>query len=92
LTVANYQRTDPQLISDLSKEILKDNSLTFAEKALSIKSALDASALNTSSSSSSASNTIKDSTLKPLRAGDIAIVSVDLAMAQDSTGPLAIKS
>lgn len=76
----------------MSKEILKDNSLTFAEKALSIKSALDASALNTSSSSSSASNTIKDSSLKPLRAGDIAIVSVDLAMAQDSTGPLAIKS
>ena len=29
---------------------------------------------------------------KPSMAGDIAIIDVDLAMAQDSTGPLAIRS
>jgi 3-isopropylmalate/(R)-2-methylmalate dehydratase large subunit len=85
LTIANYQQTDAQLItSDSAKETLKNNSLTFAEKALSVKSALDLSP--------SSSNTGKDSRVKHLKAGDIAIVNVDLAMAQDSTGPLAIKS
>ena len=81
MTIANYQQTDPQLTPDSAKEISKDDSLTFAEKALSMKSVL-----------SSHSNTGKDSGVKRLKAGDIAIVDVDLAMAQDSTGPLAIKS
>ncbi|MFL6482413.1 MAG: aconitase/3-isopropylmalate dehydratase large subunit family protein [Nitrososphaera sp.] len=67
---------------------MKNNSLTFAEKALSIKSVQDASYL----SSSASSNATNSSLLKQLNAGDIAIVAVDLAMAQDSTGPLAIKS
>ena len=60
------------------KNILEDISLTFAEKAISIKSL-----------------TLKnkqDEVSKPSMAGDIAIVDVDLAMAQDSTGPLAIRS
>ena len=60
------------------KNILEDSSLTFAEKAISIKSL-----------------TLKnkqDEVSKPSMAGDIAIVDVDLAMAQDSTGPLAIRS
>jgi 3-isopropylmalate/(R)-2-methylmalate dehydratase large subunit len=83
LTIANYRQTDPQLASDSAKEILKDNSLTFAEKALSMRSVQDLSSL---------SNTSNGSSLKHLKAGDIAIVNVDLAMAQDSTGPLAIKS
>jgi 3-isopropylmalate/(R)-2-methylmalate dehydratase large subunit len=83
LTIANYRQTDPQLASDSAKEILKDNSLTFAEKALSMRSVMDLS---------SPSNTSNGSSLKQLKAGDIAIVNVDLAMAQDSTGPLAIKS
>jgi 3-isopropylmalate/(R)-2-methylmalate dehydratase large subunit len=83
LTIANYQQTDPLFTSDSAKEILKDNSLTFAEKALSVKSAQDLSAF---------SNSTSDLSNNHLRAGDIAIVSVDLAMAQDSTGPLAIKS
>jgi 3-isopropylmalate/(R)-2-methylmalate dehydratase large subunit len=83
LTIVNYRQTDPQLASDSAKEILKDNSLTFAEKALSMRSVMDLS---------SPSNTSNGSSLKQLKAGDIAIVNVDLAMAQDSTGPLAIKS
>jgi 3-isopropylmalate/(R)-2-methylmalate dehydratase large subunit len=83
LTIANYQQTDHQLTSDGAKEILRDNSLTFAEKALSMRSVMDLS---------SPSNTNKGSGLQHLKAGDIAIVNVDLAMAQDSTGPLAIKS
>jgi 3-isopropylmalate/(R)-2-methylmalate dehydratase large subunit len=83
LTIANYRQTDPQLASDSAKGILKDNSLTFAEKALSMRSVMDLS---------SPSNTSNGSSLKQLKAGDIAIVNVDLAMAQDSTGPLAIKS
>ena len=60
------------------KNILEDSSLTFAEKAISIKSL-----------------TLKNKqgeVSKPSMAGDIAIVDVDLAMAQDSTGPLAIRS
>lgn len=83
MTIVNYRQTDPQLASDSAKEILKDNSLTFAEKALSMRSVMDLS---------SPSNTSNGSSLKQLKAGDIAIVNVDLAMAQDSTGPLAIKS
>lgn len=50
-----------------TKKTLQDDSLTFAEKILSIKSS------------------------NPLQAGDIATVGVDLTLAQDSTGPLAIK-
>ncbi|MFL6502948.1 MAG: aconitase/3-isopropylmalate dehydratase large subunit family protein [Nitrososphaera sp.] len=89
MTVANYQDIALQpTTSDSTLEILKNNSLTFAEKALSIKSVQDASYL----SSSASSNATNSSLLKQLNAGDIAIVAVDLAMAQDSTGPLAIKS
>ena len=51
------------------RAIVKDESLTFAEKMLSIKS----------------------NGQKTYRAGEIAIVKPDLTMAQDSTGPLAIK-
>ena len=81
MTTVDYQHNDLQLTSDITKDILEDNSLTFAEKALSMKSAADPP-----------SNTSKGLRLKHLMAGDIAIISVDLAMAQDSTGPLAIKS
>jgi 3-isopropylmalate/(R)-2-methylmalate dehydratase large subunit len=80
LTTVDYQHNDLQLTSDITKDILEDNSLTFAEKALSMKSV------------DPPSNTSKGLRLKHLMAGDIAIISVDLAMAQDSTGPLAIKS
>lgn len=58
------------------KNILEDKSLTFAEKIISIKSV---EANNKKSKKISMS-------------GDIVIVDVDLAMAQDSTGPLAIRS
>ncbi len=58
------------------KSILVDNSLTFAEKAISIK---NVEARNKKSKVISAT-------------GDIVVVDVDLAMAQDSTGPLAIRS
>ncbi len=51
-------------------QILKNETLTFAEKAISLK-ALDGK--------------------KVQRTGDIAVVKIDLAMAQDSTGPLAIR-
>lgn len=54
------------------KSIVDDNSLTFAEKAITIK---DVEMNN-----------------RKFMAGDIVVVSVDLAMAQDSTGPLAIRS
>lgn len=56
------------------KNIVEDESLTFAEKAVSIKS------------------TQHDASQTHLNAGDIAVVKADLAMAQDSTGPLAIRS
>lgn len=56
--------------------ILDDESLTFAEKVISIKN------IETRD---------KKSRIKAA-AGDIVIVNVDLAMAQDSTGPLAIRS
>jgi 3-isopropylmalate/(R)-2-methylmalate dehydratase large subunit len=57
------------------KNILEDKSLTFAEKAISIKS------VETLANKSKIS-----------MSGDIVVVEVDLAMAQDSTGPLAIRS
>ena len=58
------------------RTILDDNSLTVAEKLISIKNA-----------------DISDGKSKSVSMpGDIVIVSVDLAMAQDSTGPLAIRS
>ncbi|MDQ3835630.1 MAG: aconitase family protein, partial [Thermoproteota archaeon] len=89
MTVGNYQDIAPQLTtSDSTVEILKDNSLTFAEKALSIKSVQDASSFSSSAPPNASNNSLR----KQLSAGDIAIVAVDLAMAQDSTGPLAIKS
>src|SRR5215207_11359362 len=59
-----------------AKNIIDDNSLTFAEKIISIKS------IETHSKKSA----------KISRSGDIVVVDVDLAMAQDSTGPLAIRS
>src|SRR5919108_4323074 len=58
------------------KHILDDKSLTFAEKLISIK---NIERLNKKSKALS-------------MAGEIVIVDVDLAMAQDSTGPLAIRS
>ncbi|MFL6561948.1 MAG: aconitase family protein, partial [Bacillus sp. (in: firmicutes)] len=58
------------------KYILDNKSLTFAEKLINIK---NVERLNKNA------NTLS-------LAGDIAIVNVDLAMAQDSTGPLAIRS
>src|SRR5919106_5959538 len=59
-----------------AKNIIDDNSLTFAEKIISIKSVVTQSKKST----------------KISRSGDIVVVDVDLAMAQDSTGPLAIRS
>ena len=61
------------------KSILNDNSLTFAEKAISLKNA------QTKGDSDNETKVVSI-------AGDIVIVDVDLAMAQDSTGPLAIRS
>lgn len=54
----------------MSQGILNDNSLTFAEKIISLRA------------------DIGDKVHHP---GDITVISADLAMAQDSTGPLAIK-
>ncbi len=71
------QQNSSHSVSNI-KDILEDSSLTFAEKVISIKSL-----------------TLKNKqgeVSKPSMAGDIAIVEVDLAMAQDSTGPLAIRS
>jgi 3-isopropylmalate/(R)-2-methylmalate dehydratase large subunit len=59
------------------KDILNDKSLTVAEKLISIKSV-------------KTGNTKSKTT--PSMSGDIVTVDVDLAMAQDSTGPLAIRS
>ncbi|MGB8033652.1 MAG: 3-isopropylmalate dehydratase large subunit [Nitrososphaeraceae archaeon] len=61
------------------KSILNDNSLTFAEKAINLKNA------QTKGDSDNESKVVSI-------AGDIVVVDVDLAMAQDSTGPLAIRS
>jgi 3-isopropylmalate/(R)-2-methylmalate dehydratase large subunit len=58
------------------KYIIDDKSLTFAEKLISIK---NVERLNKKSKALS-------------MGGEIVIVDVDLAMAQDSTGPLAIRS
>lgn len=59
-----------------TKTILDDNSLTIAEKLINIKNV-------------DTNNKESKSLSMP---GDIVIVNVDLAMAQDSTGPLAIRS
>ncbi len=69
------QQSQEQDITHL-KNILDDNSLTFAEKAISIKNV----------------ERHNKKTKVISMAGDIVIVDVDLAMAQDSTGPLAIRS
>lgn len=58
------------------KNILEDESITFAEKIISIKN------VETHN---------KKSKIKSV-SGDIVVVDVDLALAQDSTGPLAIRS
>src|SRR5919202_597715 len=59
------------------ESIIDNKSLTFAEKLINIKKNVESINKNTNTQS---------------MAGDIAIVNVDLAMAQDSTGPLAIRS
>jgi 3-isopropylmalate/(R)-2-methylmalate dehydratase large subunit len=74
---------DPQKQDvDHLQKILGDDSLTFAEKAINIKS------VRTKSESESRFPRSK----MPVSSGDIVVVSVDLALAQDSTGPLAIRS
>jgi hypothetical protein len=74
LSIADSQNVDWLKNSDIVRDIIEDNSLTFSEKALSIKSA-DLHSINSKGSKR----------LKHLIAGEIAIVNVDLAMAQDST-------
>src|SRR5919202_5159280 len=59
------------------ESIIDNKSLTLAEKLINIKKNVESINKNT--------NTLS-------MAGDIAIVNVDLAMVQDSTGPLAIRS
>ena len=54
----------------MSKTILSDESLTFAEKVIGMRA---------------------QSNNRPLSPGEITVLPVDIAMAQDSTGPLAIK-
>lgn len=76
-----WSLTSPQR-DDAATKILNDDSMTFAEKAISIKSR-QSSSQNTNHNHSSSRLSMT---------GDIAVVSVDLAMAQDSTGPLAIRS
>ena len=73
------QQHQKQEISHL-KNILDDNSLTFAEKTISVK--------NVQTKRDSGGTKFKVASL----AGEIVVVDVDLAMAQDSTGPLAIRS
>jgi 3-isopropylmalate/(R)-2-methylmalate dehydratase large subunit len=58
------------------KNILEDESLTFAEKIISIKNV----------------ETHNKKSKRKSVSGDIVVVDVDLALAQDSTGPLAIRS
>ena len=71
---------NPQQDVDHLQRVLGDDSLTFAEKAISIKN------VQTKTNSGFTSPKIAAAS------GDIVIVNVDLALAQDSTGPLAIRS
>jgi 3-isopropylmalate/(R)-2-methylmalate dehydratase large subunit len=75
------QNPQKQDVDHLQK-ILGDDSLTFAEKAINIK--------NVRTKSESESRLPRSKML--VSSGDIVVVSVDLALAQDSTGPLAIRS
>ncbi|HEX9319955.1 MAG TPA: aconitase/3-isopropylmalate dehydratase large subunit family protein [Nitrososphaeraceae archaeon] len=81
-TKSSSLQQQKQDVSSL-KNILDDNSLTFAEKAISIK--------NIHRKGSGRDNGIINTKVVSY-SGDTAIVNVDLAMAQDSTGPLAIRS
>ncbi len=74
-TSSSLQQQEKQDVSHI-KNILDNESLTFAEKVISIKNVETRN---------------KRSQIISM-AGDIVIVDVDLAMAQDSTGPLAIRS
>ncbi len=74
-TSSSLQQQEKQDVSHI-KNILDNESLTFAEKIISIKNVETRN---------------KRSQIISM-AGDIVIVDVDLAMAQDSTGPLAIRS
>lgn len=74
-TSSSLQQQEKQDVSHI-KNILDNESLTFAEKVISIKNVETRN---------------KRSQIISM-AGDIVIVHVDLAMAQDSTGPLAIRS
>jgi 3-isopropylmalate/(R)-2-methylmalate dehydratase large subunit len=76
-THSSLQRRQRRQDVSRIKNILDDKSLTVAEKLISIKSV-------------KAENTKSKTT--PSMSGDIVTVDVDLAMAQDSTGPLAIRS
>jgi 3-isopropylmalate/(R)-2-methylmalate dehydratase large subunit len=76
-TDSSLQRRQRKQDVSRIKNILDDKSLTVAEKLISIKSV-------------KAENTKSKTT--PSMSGDIVTVDVDLAMAQDSTGPLAIRS
>ncbi len=71
---------NPQQDVDHLQRVLGDDSLTFAEKAISIKN------VQTKTNSGFTRPKIVAAS------GDIVIVNVDLALAQDSTGPLAIRS
>jgi 3-isopropylmalate/(R)-2-methylmalate dehydratase large subunit len=74
-TSSSLPQQEKQDVSHI-KNILDNESLTFAEKVISIKNVETRN---------------KRSQIISM-AGDIVIVDVDLAMAQDSTGPLAIRS
>ena len=74
-TSSSLQQQEKQDVSHI-KNILDNESLTFAEKVISIKNV----------------ETRNQRSQIISMAGDIVIVDVDLAMAQDSTGPLAIRS
>src|ERR671927_635154 len=75
---ASFSLEQPKKQDDSQiKSTIDNKSLTFAEKLINIKKSVESINKNTNMLS---------------MAGDIAIVNVDLAMAQDSTGPLAIRS
>ena len=74
-TSSSLQQQEKQDVSHI-KNILDNESLTFAEKVISVKNV----------------ETRNQRSQIISMAGDIVIVDVDLAMAQDSTGPLAIRS